>query len=135
MEDLKINIKIKLAGLWTSMMFLYIYADHLSLFKEGIIDEIIALETPLVSQLSFLTAAILMTIPGVMISLSLLLKAKWNRWVNKKSIIALRKRLGLSQEKLAQRLGVSWHTVNRWENDKRKPSQLAIRELNRLEEK
>ncbi len=64
------------------MMFLCIYADHLSLFKEGVIDDIIALETPLVSQLSFLTAAILMTIPGVMISLSLLLKAKWNRWAN-----------------------------------------------------
>ena len=82
MEDLKINVKIKLAGLWTTLMFLYIYADHLSLFKPGVIDEIIAVETPLGSQISLLAAAILMTIPSVMIFLSLALKAKVNRWAN-----------------------------------------------------
>lgn len=41
-------------------------------------------------------------------------------------ICTLRKRLGLSQEKLAAQLGVSFQTVNRWERGHAKPSQLAL---------
>ena len=37
----------------------------------------------------------------------------------------LRARLGLTQVVLAERLGVSFPTVNRWENGKSKPSQLS----------
>ncbi|EAW36048.1 DNA-binding transcriptional regulator [Lyngbya sp. PCC 8106] len=44
----------------------------------------------------------------------------------------LRERLGLSQEKLAASLGVSFQTVNRWERGRAKPSQLA---LNAIEQK
>jgi len=37
----------------------------------------------------------------------------------------MRRRLGLSQEKLAQRLKVSFPTINRWENRKTKPDAMA----------
>jgi putative transcriptional regulator len=37
----------------------------------------------------------------------------------------VRKQLGLSQEGLARELGVSFATVNRWENGKTAPSKLA----------
>jgi DNA-binding transcriptional regulator YiaG len=37
----------------------------------------------------------------------------------------VRRQLGLSQEDLARRLGVSLATVNRWENGMSKPSKLA----------
>ena len=37
----------------------------------------------------------------------------------------LRQQKGWSQEDLARELGVSFATVNRWENDKTKPSRLA----------
>lgn len=48
----------------------------------------------------------------------------------KKLLRELRGRLGnLSQEQLAQRVGVSWSTVSRWENGKGTPSPLARREL------
>jgi DNA-binding transcriptional regulator YiaG len=42
-------------------------------------------------------------------------------------IRALRERLGLSQEKLAVRLGVSFQTVNRWEKGRVTPSPMAIK--------
>lgn len=42
---------------------------------------------------------------------------------------AVRERLGLSQEKLAVRLGVAFASVNRWENGKTKPSPLALRQI------
>lgn len=41
-------------------------------------------------------------------------------------IRALRERLGLSQEKLAARLGVSFQTVNRWERGRANPSPMAM---------
>ena len=45
---------------------------------------------------------------------------------------SLRKKLGLSQEELAQKLGVSFTSVNRWENEQTKPSKLARRQIEAL---
>jgi DNA-binding transcriptional regulator YiaG len=42
-------------------------------------------------------------------------------------IRALRDRLGLSQEKLAAKLGVSFQTVNRWECGRVNPSPMALK--------
>ncbi len=44
----------------------------------------------------------------------------------------LRKTLGITQEKLAQRLRVSFPTVNRWENGRSKPSPLAMNQIEEL---
>ena len=41
------------------------------------------------------------------------------------SVKQVRKELGLSQEQLARELSISFSTVNRWENGKSKPSQMA----------
>ena len=82
MEDLKINVKIKLAALWVAVMFCYVYDVILTFFKPGMLEEIIAGDVPLGSQVSLLGAAILMVIPSVMIFLSLILKPKVNRGVN-----------------------------------------------------
>ena len=48
-------------------------------------------------------------------------------------IVRIRKKLKLTQEQLAQRLGVSFTTINRWENNQNKPSPLALRFLKELE--
>jgi len=83
-EDVKINVKMKLTALWVAMMLLYIYADILSLFRPGQIEEMIkGLMGPFpVTQGSLLVASILMIIPAVMVFLSLTLKPKVNRWAN-----------------------------------------------------
>jgi len=44
----------------------------------------------------------------------------------------IREQLGLSQEDLARRLGVSLATVNRWENGLSKPSKLAKAQFDSL---
>jgi DNA-binding transcriptional regulator YiaG len=41
----------------------------------------------------------------------------------------IRRQLSLSQEDLARQLGVSYATVNRWENGLSKPSKLAKAQL------
>jgi DNA-binding transcriptional regulator YiaG len=45
---------------------------------------------------------------------------------------AVRKALNLSQEELAHALGVSFATVNRWENGKTNPSKLAQRQFEKF---
>ena len=44
----------------------------------------------------------------------------------------LRERTGLSQEKFAARLGVTFPTINRWENGKAKPSPLGLKQIEDL---
>lgn len=46
-----------------------------------------------------------------------------------KTVKEVRRQLGLSQEDLAHALGVSFATVNRWENGKTEPSKLAQRQF------
>ena len=47
--------------------------------------------------------------------------------IREMNIKQIRKRLGLTQEQFARELGVSFITVNRWENGHAKPSPLARR--------
>ncbi len=47
----------------------------------------------------------------------------------------LRKKLKFTQTELANLIGVDYVTVNRWENGHARPSQLALRHLNRLARK
>lgn len=84
MQDVPINVKLRLSALWVAMMLLYIYADILSLFRPGQVQEIIEgrMGPFAATQVSLLTATILMTIPAVMVFLSLTLKPKASRRAN-----------------------------------------------------
>jgi transcriptional regulator with XRE-family HTH domain len=44
----------------------------------------------------------------------------------------LRQRTGLSQEKFAARLGVTFPTISRWENGRARPSPLALKQVEDL---
>ena len=44
----------------------------------------------------------------------------------------LRQRTGLTQEKFAARLGVTFPTINRWENGRARPSPLAMQKIEEL---
>lgn len=45
----------------------------------------------------------------------------------------MRGRLGLTQEALAEQLGVSFATVNRWENKQTRPSRIVLEKVTRME--
>jgi hypothetical protein len=84
LEDVNVNVKVKLAGLWVAVMFLYIYVDYFALYMAGHIEEIMAgnMGPFPATQVALLGGMVLMTIPSVMVLLSLTLKAKVNRWTN-----------------------------------------------------
>ena len=84
LDDTKINVKNILAGLWTVLMILFIYADIFSLFRTGQIEKMMSghMGPFIVSQNSILIASLLMAIPALMIIISLTLKSKLNRYIN-----------------------------------------------------
>jgi hypothetical protein len=84
LEDIKVNVKLKLAALWASLMFLYIYADYFHLYMPGSIKDILAGKMFVfdITQVVLLTALASVTIPALMIFLSVALTAKVNRWTN-----------------------------------------------------
>ena len=46
----------------------------------------------------------------------------------------LRKRLGVTQEQFAQKVGVTYGSVNNWENGKRTPQPFLLRRLIEMKE-
>jgi transcriptional regulator with XRE-family HTH domain len=44
----------------------------------------------------------------------------------------IRKKTGWSQEAFAREVGVSFSTVNQWENGKRKPSPLGLKQIEKI---
>lgn len=83
-EDIKVNLKVKLAALWASFMFLYTYVDYFHLYMPGTIQDILAGKVFVfdISAVFLLVAMIFVTIPTLMIFLSVALPAKANRWTN-----------------------------------------------------
>ena len=53
--------------------------------------------------------------------------------MDKEQIRALRQRLGWTQQRLADEMGVSWNTVCRWEMGDRHPSGPALKLLQLLD--
>ncbi len=84
LEDIKVNVKLKLAALWTSFMFLYIYVDHFGMFMPGTIENIGKgiVFTFNITQGFLFSALASVSIPALMIFLSLAMPATVNRWVN-----------------------------------------------------
>jgi len=84
LADTPIHVKFKLSALWAAIMFCYIYADIIGLFRPGQLQSMLAGQYPLgaVSQRGLLGMAIVLSIPGVMVFLSLVLKPRINRWTN-----------------------------------------------------
>ncbi len=82
LADFKINVKFKLSALWASVMFCYIYGDYFALYPHDQIQELINGKTRLDEPMKLFAASILMTIPSIMIFLSLVLKPTINRLLN-----------------------------------------------------
>lgn len=84
LEDIKVNVKLKLAALWASFMFLTIYVDYFHLYMPRSIGDILAGKAFVfdITQVFLLIALALVTIPALMIFLSVALSAKVNRRTN-----------------------------------------------------
>lgn len=83
-EYATLSLKMKLAALWASFMFLYIYVDYFHLYMPGMLADLLAgkVFTFDISQTFLFIVMILVAIPAFMIFLSVALPNRINRWVN-----------------------------------------------------
>ncbi|MFH6770288.1 DUF6326 family protein [Gaetbulibacter aquiaggeris] len=109
LTNYSINIKIKLAALWTSLMFLYIYADFFQLMTPKKLERMMNLETPMgpTSPQILVIFSVILIIPALMIFLSIFLKPQINKWLN--IIIALIY-TSMSILIIVSTIGDNWHT-------------------------
>ena len=85
LEDTKIDVKLKLAALWASVMFCYIYADYFGLYVPGMLQSMLKGNMgPFgrTTQSVLLLCSAMMSIPSVMIFLSVVLRPRLNQWLN-----------------------------------------------------
>ena len=84
LKSFTVNLRWKLAGLWTTLMLLYVYCDIYSFHRPGYVNEMIAgMIGPFeVSQEVLAAFSVLMAIPALMIPACLFLKAGIAKWVN-----------------------------------------------------
>ena len=82
--DVKINVKLKLSALWVTLMFFYAYRDIIGFMEPGHLEQFMAgeIEGIVITQALLMVSVIIQAIPSVMVFLSLVLKAKANRWTN-----------------------------------------------------
>ena len=82
LENPKVNIKIKLAALWASVTFCYLYGDYFELYTPDKVNSLITGENILNSPTKLLIATLIMAIPSIMVAASIILKPKTNRILN-----------------------------------------------------
>lgn len=83
-EDIQVNVKLTLASLWASLMFIIIYLDYFHLYMPGSLQDMLAGKVFVfdITQIFLLAALTMVTTPALMIFLSVALTAKVNRWAN-----------------------------------------------------
>lgn len=82
--EMNVSLRLKLAALWTSFMFLYIYVDYFALYMPRKIDDVLKGRVFVfeITQGFLLAALVSITIPALMIFLSVALPPKPNRLTN-----------------------------------------------------
>ena len=84
LEDIKVSLKMKLATLWASLMFLIFCIDYFGLYMPRRIEDILKGRVFVfdITQGFLLVALVSVTIPALMFFLSVALPGKVNRWAN-----------------------------------------------------
>ena len=83
--DEKVHTKLRLASLWASVMFCYIYADYFGLFAPGQLASMNQGQIPPLGHSSdgvMIFVSAMMALPSLMIFLSVILPAWPNRILN-----------------------------------------------------
>lgn len=85
LEDYRVPSNIRLALLWASLMFLYIYNDYFSLYLPGTIDDMAKGRLGPMGQATggvLIGLSIMLAVPSLMIFLSAALRPWLSRWLN-----------------------------------------------------
>jgi len=83
-DEQPVNVRIKIAGLWTSMLFVFAYVDIFAFFRKDILEGALAGKVGDfdVNQTFLALTTVYILIPCLVLFLTLVLKAKTSRIMN-----------------------------------------------------
>ncbi|HET8886112.1 MAG TPA: DUF6326 family protein [Salinimicrobium sp.] len=76
LENQQVNIKVKLASLWASVTFCYLYGDYFELYTPDKVNSLITGDNIMDNPTTLLIASIILAIPSVMVIASIFLNQK-----------------------------------------------------------
>lgn len=82
LHEFPINVRIKLSALWTTVMFCYIYGDYFELYVPDKVQGLLNGHNLLNSPGSLLMATVMLTIPALLISVSIMARPGISRILN-----------------------------------------------------
>jgi hypothetical protein len=82
LDEMKINTRIRLAALWTAVMFCYVYGDYFALYIPDQAKKLVNGDTLLDSPIKVFAASVLMSIPPLVIVASVMARATLARLLN-----------------------------------------------------
>ncbi len=82
-EDPPVPLRIRLAGLWASLMFLYVYGDYFNLYTDGKLEAMMAgrIGVGEASEGVLVALGIVMAVPCLMVACVLVLPHLLARWL------------------------------------------------------
>ena len=84
LEDLRIGVRLKIAALWSAMLFVFAYGDIFGFFAPGQIEEVMGGEISgiEITEVFLVAISVYIAIASAMVFLSLVLRASVTRWAN-----------------------------------------------------
>jgi hypothetical protein len=85
LEDFRTPVKLKLAALWTSRMFLYVYGDYFNMYSPGKLAKMAVGDVGPVNTAdapAMLAISKTMAVPALIVALSILLPPVLAKWLN-----------------------------------------------------
>ncbi len=82
LQEFPVHVRLKLAALWTSVMFCYIYGDYFELYVPGKVEGLLNGDNMLGSPGKLLAATVMLTVPALLISISIMAKPGISRALN-----------------------------------------------------
>ena len=82
LKEVQVHVRFKLAALWASVMFCYVYGDYFEFYVPGKVQDMLAGDNILDTPMKLLAGAVLLAVPALMVFLSLVLRPMAARWLN-----------------------------------------------------
>jgi hypothetical protein len=84
LDEQPVNTRIKIAGLWTSMLFVFAYVDIFGFFRKDVLENALAGKVYAfeADQMFFILTTLYILIPCIVLYLTLSIRAKHARLIN-----------------------------------------------------
>lgn len=82
LDEMRLNLRIKLISLWAAVMFFYLYGDYFALYIPGEAENLVKGKVILNNPVKLFVASVLMAVPPTVILITAMGRAFLAKWAN-----------------------------------------------------